>query len=38
MIGHDAKQDPSDGGNPLPLSADDYAAIFLAACEGKVHG
>lgn len=37
MIGAAAKQDPSDGGNPLPLSADDYAAIFVAACEGRVH-
>ncbi|WP_024303492.1 iron-containing alcohol dehydrogenase [Pseudogulbenkiania sp. MAI-1] len=38
QIGHEAKQDPSDGGNPLPLSADDYADIFRAACEGRLHG
>ena len=37
MIGREAKQDPSDGGNPVALNADDYAAIFRAACKGHVH-
>jgi hypothetical protein len=31
-----AKADPSDSGNPLPLSADDYRAIFLAAQQGRL--
>ncbi|BBH12553.1 iron-containing alcohol dehydrogenase [Chromobacterium haemolyticum] len=35
-IGRMAKADPSDGGNPLPLSADDYRAIFLAAQQGRL--
>ncbi|MDH0339919.1 iron-containing alcohol dehydrogenase [Chromobacterium haemolyticum] len=35
-IGRMAKSDPSDGGNPLPLSADDYRAIFLAAQQGRL--
>ncbi|KMN83920.1 alcohol dehydrogenase [Chromobacterium sp. LK11] len=35
-IGRMAKADPSDGGNPLPLSADDYRAIFLAAQQGML--
>lgn len=35
-IGIAAKQDPSDGGNPLILSEQDYAAIFRAAVQGKL--
>lgn len=35
-IGAQAKLDASDGGNPLPLSANDYADIFRAACEGRI--
>lgn len=35
-IGRMAKADASDGGNPLPLSADDYRAIFLAAQQGRL--
>lgn len=35
-IGAAAKLDPSDGGNPINLSADDYAAIFVAAVKGQL--
>ncbi|PXX48382.1 MULTISPECIES: iron-containing alcohol dehydrogenase [Aquitalea] len=35
-IGRMAKADPSDGGNPLPLSASDYSAIYLAAVQGQL--
>ncbi|WP_293765863.1 iron-containing alcohol dehydrogenase [uncultured Aquitalea sp.] len=35
-IGVMAKADPSDGGNPVSLSAADYSAIFRAAVEGRL--
>lgn len=35
-IGVAAKQDPSDSGNPLILSEQDYADIFRAAVQGKL--
>lgn len=35
-IGVAAKKDPSDGGNPVTLSEQDYTEIFLAAVEGKL--
>lgn len=35
-IGEAAKQDPSDGGNPLTLTAADYSAIFRAAVRGQL--
>ncbi|HXH04326.1 MAG TPA: iron-containing alcohol dehydrogenase [Candidatus Competibacteraceae bacterium] len=31
-----AKQDPSDGGNPLELSVADYRALLVAAVEGRL--
>jgi len=37
-IGRMAKLDPSDGGNPVELTPDDYSAIFRAAVEGKIDG
>ena len=35
-IGAAAKQDPSDGGNPIALTPADYSAIFRAAVQGAV--
>lgn len=35
-IGASAKQDPSDGGNPLTLTAADYSEIFRAAVRGRL--
>lgn len=35
-IGTAAKADPSDGGNPINLSAADYRAIFIAAVKGTL--
>ena len=35
-IGAAAKQDPSDGGNPVKLTPADYTAIFIAAVKGVV--
>ncbi|MFD1244055.1 iron-containing alcohol dehydrogenase [Paralysiella testudinis] len=35
-IGAAAKQDPSDGGNPIVLTPADYSAIFRAAVQGAV--
>ena len=35
-IGAAAKQDPSDGGNPVNLTPADYTAIFIAAVKGVV--
>lgn len=34
IIGEQAAQDPSAAGNPTPLSADEYASIFINAVEG----
>ena len=31
-----AKSDPSDGGNPVDLSVEEYAAIFHRACAGEL--
>jgi len=31
-----AKQDPSDGGNPVELSVDDYAELLQCAIDGKL--
>ncbi|MGL6070193.1 iron-containing alcohol dehydrogenase [Craterilacuibacter sp.] len=36
-IGAMAKADPSDGGNPCLLSADDYRHIFMEAVAGRLH-
>lgn len=36
QIGAAAKLDPSDGGNPVDLSAADYSAIFHAAVRGRL--
>ncbi len=36
VIGAMAKQDPSDGGNPLTLTPADYAEIYRAAHHGMV--
>lgn len=33
-VGRMATEDPSAGGNPVELSADDYAVIFKNACSG----
>jgi alcohol dehydrogenase class IV len=35
LIGEKAVQDPSAGGNPIALNAQDYAAIFVNAVNGK---
>lgn len=35
-IGRMATEDPSAGGNPVMLSAEDYAAIFTRACAGDL--
>lgn len=35
-IGADAKKDPSDGGNPVELSAADYSEIFRNAVRGTL--
>jgi hypothetical protein len=35
-IGAMAKNDPSDGGNPINLTPDDYAAIYRAAVTGTL--
>jgi alcohol dehydrogenase class IV len=35
-IGRMATEDPSAGGNPVELTADDYADIFQNACAGKL--
>lgn len=35
-IGRMATEDPSAGGNPILLSADDYADIFMKACKGDL--
>lgn len=35
-IGAMAKNDPSDGGNPVNLTPDDYAAIYRAAVAGTL--
>lgn len=35
-IGRMAEADPSAGGNPLPLNAADYAALFRQAVAGKL--
>lgn len=37
-IGKMALADPSSGGNPLPLTAKDYAALFDAARRGDLDG
>ncbi|MDD9899524.1 MAG: iron-containing alcohol dehydrogenase [Alphaproteobacteria bacterium] len=37
-IGAMALADPSAGGNPLPLAANDYADVFRAACVGRIDG
>ncbi|MCP2041207.1 alcohol dehydrogenase class IV [Neisseria sp. HSC-16F19] len=34
LIAEGAKKDPSDGGNPVELSVDDYREIFIAAVKG----
>lgn len=35
-VGRMATEDPSAGGNPVELTADDYADIFQNACAGKL--
>lgn len=35
-IGADAKKDPSDGGNPIELSAADYSEVFRNAVRGSL--
>jgi alcohol dehydrogenase class IV len=35
-IGRMATEDPSAGGNPVLLSAEDYTQIFLKACKGDL--
>jgi alcohol dehydrogenase class IV len=37
-IGKMALADPSSGGNPLPLTVKDYAALFDAARRGDLDG
>ncbi|MXR36994.1 iron-containing alcohol dehydrogenase [Craterilacuibacter sinensis] len=36
-IGSMAKADPSDGGNPCPLTPGDYSALFRHAIAGRLH-
>lgn len=35
-VGRMATEDPSAGGNPVDLTADDYAVIFKNACGGRL--
>lgn len=35
-VGRMATEDPSAGGNPVELTADDYAAVFRNACAGTL--
>lgn len=35
-VGQLALRDPSTGGNPRPITAEDYAGLFLAAHEGRL--